>query len=290
MSKKRFSIEENPDGNYVFHLVIKATGKGHLSDLWVFNERWRGVLIKQMQRFLGLYGGIKLIGFQCMSNHLHLLVWIDRKFKRNRDEMAAAYNSCYPNASITPNEHICRKLQSEQADIGKFMGRFEHDFARKFNLSCKFKRTGHLWSEAYHCTQITDQIGLLRCWTYILMNTVKAGMTDNPLKDAYNSLTFNLKKEAPWLEQIMDNFHSLWLELSSSSMTKDEFKDMLMKLLQEALSAYQGKNEEQKIAWQISQTFWTRACIVGAKVKMELLGDKIPWRLREEESGEMLWA
>lgn len=291
MSKKRFSLEQSSNGKMVVHCILKCTGRGHLSDLWMFNDRWRDKLISEFRRFLDLYLGISVVGMQCMSSHFHLVLILDRNAKRTRDEMAAAYNRCYPNASMDPNSHACRKLQEEQSDLGKFLGRFERDFAIRFNLSCKFKRTGHLWGEPYHCTQITDSEGLLRCWTYVMMNTVNAEMTDNPLKDGYNSLTYHHDRDPKWLEEIMDNFYQLWCEFNPGcKMTLDEFKNMITKMLAEVVKSYLDKDSDQREAWKSTQKFWERAVVVGTRTKMTDLADKIPWRLHEEAAGKLLWS
>lgn len=169
MVKKRLM---HPERNFeIVHVVLKASGKGHEKDKWMFDSYKRKELLEQMKRFLGLYGGITALSFCAMSSHLHVMLKIDHTFTRNRREMADAYFTCY-GRKIHPNSSDCFQLQKDQSNLSKFMQRFARDFAINFNKECSFKRRGHLWAERFHSTQLEDAKALLRCWTYIVFNPV----------------------------------------------------------------------------------------------------------------------
>ena len=54
----------NPDADWQYlHVIFKAVGKGHGSDPYVFCERKRKMLLKELIRFLKLYSPIEMLSF-----------------------------------------------------------------------------------------------------------------------------------------------------------------------------------------------------------------------------------
>lgn len=261
MTRKRFLHPERPAE--VLHVTMKTTGKVDVHDAWTLNDERRERLIEQFHRFLKLFGGLTTVGFQCMNNHFHVLIKLDHTYKRSRSAMAEAYFECY-GRRIHPNSSECYQLLKDQSNISKFIGRFARDFSYHYNLEIEVDRTGHLWQKRFHSTQIEDTAGLLRCWTYIIMNPVKAGMTLSATADQFSSLTY---KDQDWCHEIMRSFYELWQDYEDGHQHKtfEEFKQMIIEMLEEAVQAYLALGEAKREQWKAEQAYWKRALAVGSK-------------------------
>ncbi len=241
----------------LMHITIKATGKGHKSDQWIFNNHSKRDLIDQMKRFLKLYKGIKLIGFCCLSNHLHAILRIMPECNYSRSEVAQLYHECYPKQKIHPNSSACQKLQKELNNISKFMYRFERDFACRFNARQKFKRTGHLWQGPFHNTNLNDVTALLRCWVYVMFNPTKANMIQNPVDYKFSSINCH---DGELMEEAMNNFFELYKFLTEDeSLTLESFQVMLNRLLERELEEWLEKNETEREEYRQTHHIWDRA-------------------------------
>ena len=240
----------------LMHIVIKTTGKGHGSDQWIFNNRNKRELQTQLKRFLNLFDPIELIAFTIMSNHAHIILNIPMNYEIRRDEVAQKYHQCYPNRKIHPNSSTCQKLQKQLNNISCFMQRFARDFAIRFNRNRTFKRTGHLWANRFHNTNLGDDVALLKCWIYVMLNPVKAKMTTNPLDYKFNSINCN---DGQFMQEVWENFYELYKYLSDKpNLTLDQFKTMIFAILRTELDKWNTMNEVQRTEYRNSHHFWDK--------------------------------
>ncbi len=257
--KKR--VLPTTEGFKLMHITIKATGKGHGSDRWIFNNRHKTELQEELKRFLKLFDAIDLIGFVWMSNHAHILVNIPENYHISRSEMAAKYHECYPKQpKIHPNSHQCQQLQKDVGNISKFMKQFEQSFARKFNQQQKFKRSGHLWQRRFHNTNLGDAESLLRCWVYIIFNPVKANMVQHPTSYKFSSYC---NADTEFINEVLINFYELYKYLSGKeSLSLDEFKELLRLRLQDELDDWNRKNEREKEHYRQLNHMWDQLTFI----------------------------
>ena len=94
----------------------------------------------------------KLFAFVIMSTHVHLL--------------------------IQPNDEI--------ADISLIMQHINGKFSQKFNGY--HKRKGHFWMQRFASKIVERGAYLANTIIYFILNPVKAGITNNPLKYTYSSV------------------------------------------------------------------------------------------------------
>lgn len=285
MTRKRFLHPERPVE--VLHIVMKTTGKVDKNDAWTLNDERRKKLINEFRRFNQLYLGVSVVGMACLNNHLHALVKLDHTYKRSRKDMAAAYFECY-GKRIHPNSSECYQLLKDQSNISKFIGRLARDFSYHFNVEIEVPRGGHLWQKRFHSTQIEDTIGLLRCWVYIIMNPVKAGMTASATADRFTSLTF---EDQAWCEEVMVNFHQLWQEFEEGNQTKnlEEFKAMVTGLLEEAVTEFLALSEAKRSEWREQNKFWKKASAVGSPESLAKCSS-LPGPLHKAGVGELMYC
>ncbi len=241
----------------LMHITIKATGKGHASDQWIFNNKNKRKLYSELKRFLKLFDGIKLISFVIMSNHAHIILRIMPKANYFRSDVAKRFHQCYPKRKIHPNSHACFKLIQDQSNISAFMQRFTRDFACKFNAIQPFKRTGHLWQGAFHNSNLNDKTALIKCWIYGIFNPTKAKMIDNPLSYRFSSMNCD---DSELMEEALQNFFELYKFLDGNEdLTIEEFKRMLENLLKAELERWNAMTEIEHEEYRKAHRFWDKA-------------------------------
>ncbi len=241
------------------HITVKATGKGHASDQWIFSNDQKVALMNELSRFLKLFSPIKLLAVTTLSNHIHFMIRIPKEYKISRKEVAEQYFRCY-GKKILANGSKNRKLLSQLNNISCFMQRFLWHFSVTFNKTRKFKRTGHLWESRFHNTNIGDAESLLKCWVYVIFNPTKANMISNPLEYEFNSLNFGSEEQQKRILQ--DLFESYKYLSGKDYMTLDEFKELLMSLINQELSEWKTKNELEREQYRVAHHFWDRVSYV----------------------------
>ena len=242
MSKR--ILDTKHDWQYL-HVIIKAVGKGHASDPYVFCERKRKELLAQFRRFLDLYKPIELIGFCIVSNHIHAMFAIPKDFDISLSEVARRYEKCYPKQTMDGRSHKCHQLRKDLNNISKFCQRFERDFALRFNLKMNFNRTGSLWTPKFHDTLLLGWKSLARCWRYVEFNSVKAGLAKHP--ESYITGLWGVE-DSEFREQCLQNFYKhfkrLVPNLNNSHISYEKFLDMVESLLSSEAEVYAKKGRK----------------------------------------------
>jgi putative transposase len=67
-------------------------------------------------------------------------------------------------------------MRTQDANLGKGMGRLLGGYARRFNE--RHDREGQLWGERYHVTPIESEAHLVRAGVYVLLNPVRAALCE----------------------------------------------------------------------------------------------------------------
>ena len=240
----------------IMHITIKATGKGHRSDRWIFNDHDKTDLMEKLRRFLRLFTPCKLLGITIMSNHAHFILKIPKEYTTTRKRVASDYFHCY-GTELHPNCHKVRKLMKELNNISCLMQRFLWHFSTTFNHSKPFKRTGHLWDSKFHNTNIGDAKSLLKCWTYVIFNPTKANMKEEPLEYKFNSMTYD---DSSFQKEVMHNLFEAYKELSGCvNLSLKKFKKILSKLIEEEVKKWKVKEEFEREQYREQNHFWDKA-------------------------------
>ncbi len=250
MSKR---VLQNDREFQFMHITVKATGKGHASDQWIFNNTQKQALMDELVRFLKLFSPIKLLAVTTLSNHIHFMLKIPKEYKVSRKEVAEQYYRCY-GKKILANGSKNRKLLSQLNNVSCFMQRFLWHFSIMFNKTRKFKRTGHLWQSKFHNTNIGDAESLLKCWVYVIFNPTKANMIKNPLDYKFNSLNYG---DNDFQDEVMLNLFEAYKYLSGKdNLSLDEFKQLLMDLINQELKEWESKSDVEREQYRLTHHFW----------------------------------
>lgn len=112
-----------------------------------------------------------------------------RRYLEDLQEACEKYE-CDVHAYVLMTNHVHLLMTPQGEDsIAKVMQSVGRKYVRYINGT--YKRTGTLWEGRYKASVIESETYLLRCYRYIELNPVRAGMTDRPMDYQWSSYGFN---------------------------------------------------------------------------------------------------
>ncbi len=199
------SLNDTPYYHCISRCVRKAflCGKDPLSGKSFEHRRhW----VEQRILFLGSVFSIKVCAYAVMSNHTHLVLFVDEPGAHNWTdiEVLKRWHRLHKGTLLTRSyvDETKRKMltieeiNSVQAtikvyrhrlfDISWFMRLLNEYIARKANKEegC----TGRFWEGRFKSQALLDEASLLACMAYVDLNPVRANMAKQPESSAYTSI------------------------------------------------------------------------------------------------------
>ncbi|MCD6150100.1 MAG: transposase [Deltaproteobacteria bacterium] len=116
---------------------------------------------------------------------------------------------------MTNHVHLLLTPHTENA-IGKLMQYIGRYYVQYFNY--QYRRTGTLWEGRYKATLIDSEQYLLKCYRYIELNPVRAGMVDHPGNYPWSSFGCNAMGKSD--DVVVP--HDLYLHLGKDSLAVQE--------------------------------------------------------------------
>lgn len=103
---------------------------------------------------------------------------------------ATKKHECDVHAYVLMTNHVHLLMTPGHEDsIAKVMQSVGRRYVRYINAA--YKRTGTLWEGRYKASVIQCETYLLRCYRYIELNPVRAGMTESPMGYKWSSYSCN---------------------------------------------------------------------------------------------------
>jgi REP element-mobilizing transposase RayT len=130
----------------IVHVRLQVNNREFLFHKAIFYRLWR----RWVGVYLLKYPGIKLTGYQWMSNHCHLIIETETG-----------------------------------TDLPKFLHDINWRFAFEYNK--KTKRSGHFFQSRYRCSVIDKDEYEMICQRYIYRNQFRAGMVKHVKQSRYSS-------------------------------------------------------------------------------------------------------
>ncbi len=134
---------------------------------------------EQFIRILGrvsLLYGVRVVAYQVMSNHYHLLIHAPRD-TFSPEEMCQRYQAFHRGRrTMEPDSPHCQVWMKRARDISWFMRHLQQLFTSWFNRSRPLRRRGSVWADRFKHTILEGESSVWACWTYIENNPVRAGM------------------------------------------------------------------------------------------------------------------
>lgn len=188
MRTRRFKVS---DAGAVYHCISRIVG----ADFLLEGEREKEVLRNQIWKVAD-FCGVEILTYCIMSNHVHILVRVpDRRFLdkvsnselvRRAKRIYSSEKAGYFEQGLAGSEPETRQLfraqlLSRMGDVSQYMKELKQRFSIWYNKT--HKRAGTLWAERFKSVLVEDEpMALATVAAYIDLNSVRAGLSDDPAK------------------------------------------------------------------------------------------------------------
>jgi REP element-mobilizing transposase RayT len=133
----------------------------------------------QILHRIGEFYSVRIVAYQVMSNHFHLLVQVPAQ-PLDPNEVCRRYKAFHKGKrELDPDSALCREWQARLRDISWFMRHLQQMVTRWFNRTRPIQRRGPLWADRFKHTVLEDGEAVWGCWNYIENNAARAGMVQD---------------------------------------------------------------------------------------------------------------
>jgi putative transposase len=166
------------EGTY-YHLIARASGCA--SDR-PFGEAEKDKLVELIRSLSRLYT-VEVLGYCVMSTHLHLVVYAPAELPTEA-QAAARFRAYYgaQKALPLPGSAAFGTLQARLRDISCLMKDLLMRFTCWYNRTRPRRRRGRLWADRYSSVILQGKgaSAVWGCLVYIALNSVRAGIVEDP--------------------------------------------------------------------------------------------------------------
>jgi len=152
---------------------------------------------------------IKICSYAVMSNHYHIVLFIDKASADNwtNDEVIECWHSLFSGnilsqkysrgetltkAELNVLDEIVEKWRDRLKDISWYMRCLNENIARQANSEDDC--TGRFWEGRYKCQALLDEAALAACMAYVDLNPIRAGIAKTPEQSDYTSVKRRIEK------------------------------------------------------------------------------------------------
>jgi len=244
------------DTNTWYHCYNRTAGTSRDRP---FRDTDKEQFVRILKRVSLLYG-VRVLSYQIMSNHYHLLVYAPRD-ACSTEEMCRRYRAFHRGRkTLQPNSSLCLKWQERSRDISWFMRHLQQLFTSWYNRTRTIRRRGSLWADRFKHSILERGPAVWLCCKYIENNAVRAGI----VKDAGE---YRFCSYGAWCQSGRHPFaaHVLAFLIPSIGMrTLEDFFDSLTVALAQNNTA-EGKNMlHQTISCRIR--YWVDGLVIGSEL------------------------
>ncbi|QDO82861.1 transposase [Shewanella psychropiezotolerans] len=203
----QISLEDTP----YYHCCSRVVRRAHLcgDDKYTgknYDHR-RGWVETQLLKLTEVFA-IDVAAYAVMSNHLHLVLYIDLETVNTWSdrEVVEQWHKCFKGTEITQKfakgevvdeyqvaklKHFIATYRSRLSDISWFMRCLNEPIARKANDEDNC--TGHFWEGRFKSQALLDEAAVLACMAYVELNPIRAKVAQTPENSDYTSLQLRVK-------------------------------------------------------------------------------------------------
>ena len=182
------------------HCTSRCVRRAFLAgDRYEHRKGW----IEERLQYLARCFSAEIAGYAVMSNHVHVIVRMDREavMEWTAVDVARRWLSVYPRkylsdgtpvlpsegeiTTIAQDAALVSKWRQRLADLGWFMKAFKEPISRRANREDECK--GAFWEGRFHSVPLLDQAALIACMAYIDLNPIRAKIADRPETSHYTS-------------------------------------------------------------------------------------------------------
>jgi REP element-mobilizing transposase RayT len=200
-------LQVSPEATPYYHCISRCVRRAYLCGEDRLTQRrfdhrkqW---LVERLQELTGIFA-IDLCAYAVMSNHVHLVVRIDRDRpgRWSGEEVAARYGRLFGRsvAEVAGWPAPVRGRRVEQwrerlGDLSWFMRCLNEAIARRANREdgC----TGRFWEGRFRSQALLDDGAVLTCMSYVDLNPIRAGIAQTLEGSAFTSIRERLLAQGP---------------------------------------------------------------------------------------------
>ncbi len=177
----------------------KYTGKNY--------DHRRGWVESQILKLTEVFA-IDVAAYAVMSNHLHVVLYIDLETVNNwtdRDVVEQWHNlfrgtdltqkfvkgDVIEECMVAALKKLIATYRSRLSDISWFMRCLNEPIARQANYEDNC--TGHFWEGRFKSQALLDEAAVLACMAYVELNPIRAKVAKTPEQSDYTSLQLRVK-------------------------------------------------------------------------------------------------
>jgi len=196
MTQSRSKQVSLQDTRY-YHLISRCVRRAYLCGVDPYNqqnyEHRRQWMVDRI-RFLSSVFAIDIAAYVVMSNHYHLVVYVDETEATawSDEEVCHRWShlyhghplvdrllsgSCSCETEVTKAQEIVTKWRTRLADLSWFMRNLNEYIARKSNSEDNCK--GRFWEGRFKSQALLDEKAVLACMAYVDLNPIRAKMADS---------------------------------------------------------------------------------------------------------------
>jgi len=188
-----------------YHVVARCVRRAWL---WGFDEyagrdySHRKEWILERLRLLSSIFSIEICAFAVMSNHYHLVLYVDERRAQSlaRTEVVERWGKIFGTPACIRSYLAGEGLEAERElaesmielwrrrlyDISWFMKSLNENLARRANAEDNC--TGKFWEGRFKSQALLDEAGLLTAMVYVDLNPIRAGIAATPEASEYTSI------------------------------------------------------------------------------------------------------
>ena len=224
-----------------------------------FDDADKEQFVRILKRVSILYG-VKVVAYQVMSNHYHLLVNAPKDML-SRQEVCSRYKTFHRGRkSLVLDSAACECWQARTRDISWFMRHLQQLYTVWYNQSRSIRRHGKLWADRFKHTILEDGPAVWDCWKYIEKNPYAAGMVKHPGDYRFSSY-------GVWRQTGHHPFSRNLKELMVPMMGCEGLCD-LWQMINASLTPVGGMNPEgapgQSVKGRVRH--WVRGLVIGSEL------------------------
>ncbi|CAM4308961.1 transposase [Pseudoalteromonas byunsanensis] len=200
--KRQISLSDTPYYHCVSRCVRRAFLCGEDKFTGKSYEHRRG-WVEQRLLFLAQIFCIDVCAFAVMSNHTHVVLYIDDKkaqrlsdkaillrwhklFKGSKLALMYLKGECLDKGQRFFLSKEIKEYRTRLSNISWFMRVLNEHIARRANKEDKC--TGHFWEGRFKSQALLDEAALMACMAYVDLNPIRAKMAKTPEESVHTSI------------------------------------------------------------------------------------------------------
>ena len=217
---------------------------------------------EQFVRFLrrvSLLYGVRVVAYQVMSNHFHLLLHAPADLSSEKEMCRRYWIFHRGRKRLEPGTPACETWRRRCRDISWFMRHLQQLFTMWYNPTRDTPRRGTLWANRFKHT-ILEHTAVWRLWKYIENNPVRAGMVQHA--GEYRFCSFGVWRQSG-RHPFADNMRKLILPLIGMH-DLDDVMEMLGDELNEDSPPQDVQGFSQTVKRRVR--YWTDGLVIGSEL------------------------